>query len=73
MMFPNQRRNVGALVAIGMMCLAIGTIFPYIVHPASSFGQNWVHGIRGLLYGISIGMNLRALILGRRQSPCRAS
>jgi microsomal epoxide hydrolase len=67
MLLANHRKNLGSLVAIAMMFLVMGTLFPRFVHPASSSGQNWADGIHGLLLGLSIGINIGALLLAGRK------
>jgi hypothetical protein len=45
------------LMLIGMLCLALAA-WPRFVHPATNLGPCRTDGLRGLLFGLSIGMNL---------------
>jgi hypothetical protein len=55
-------RNSRFLMPIGMMFLVIAILFPTLTHPSSTLSQDWLDGIRGLLYGLSIGFNLLAVL-----------
>ncbi len=50
----------------GMLCLSVAIMFPIFVHPAGQVGRNWFEGLRGFLFGISIGLNLMAVVLKAR-------
>lgn len=71
MLFPTRFKNYRSLMAIGMMCLAVGTTFRYFFHPSSQVGLNWLEGARGMMYGLSIGFNIWAVRLGALQRRCR--
>ena len=47
----------------GLLSLVIGTLLPYAVHPSAGLQLNLVHGLRGLLLGLS----LMLLIAARRR------
>ena len=57
------------LMAVANLALCIGLVLPYFIHPAGQRGANWLHGIRGLLIGMSIGMNLFIIRFSRRCAP----
>jgi hypothetical protein len=59
---PKVRRRV----ALGNVCLALGLVLFFFVHPANQTLLNITHGVSGLLLGISIGINLFAWRLARR-------
>lgn len=63
----NQTNKPAALIPFAMACLAIGVLWPNFFHPASHFGKDLSEGMRGLLFGVSIGINLMAAWLGARQ------
>ena len=73
MIFPNRTKNTSALTAVGMMFLVIGITFPYFVHPTAGLGLNLLHLVRGMLFGISIALNLGSVILAGRQRQCGGS
>lgn len=57
------------LMAVANLALSIGLVLPYFIHPAGQRGADWLHGIRGLLIGMSIGMNLSIIRSRRRCAP----
>lgn len=65
-----QLKNPKKLVSLGMMCLVIAVVWPRFLHPATHFGQDWSDGVRGILFGISIGVNLWSVRLASRQRRC---
>jgi hypothetical protein len=70
-MFAQPRfKNPLALMPIGMMFLVIAILFPMLTHPSSKLSQDWFDGIRGLLYGLSIGFNLMAVRMKARAQRC---
>jgi len=52
------------------MCLVVGILSPYLFHPATHLGKDLSDGLRGLLFGASIGINLMAVRLARRRVRC---
>jgi hypothetical protein len=66
----NRSKHATALIPIGTMFLVVGILFPMMLHPATQTGKNLAEGIRGLLFGLSIGINLFSVILARRQGGC---
>ena len=63
MTFRNQSRNPRTLIRVGMACLAIALIWPRFLHLTFNFGPDLIDGVRGLLLGLSIGLNLWAVWL----------
>jgi len=61
------------MIPIAMMFLIAGILWPYFFHPASQVAENWSHGLRGLLFGISFGINLMAIRQAARQRRCNAT
>lgn len=56
-------------MAVANLALSIGLVLPYFIHPAGQRSADWLDGIRGLLIGVSIGMNLSIIRFGRRCAP----
>jgi hypothetical protein len=54
-------------MSAGMACLAIGLSLQLFVHPEAGVKLNVVHAVFGFLIGISVVLNLKAVILTRRQ------
>jgi len=70
MIFPNRMKNPRTLMSIGMTCLVIALLWPRILHPTAHFGPDFMDGVRGGLFGVSIDMNLWSAILAGRQRRC---
>ena len=73
MLFKNHRQNPAALIAMGMSCLAVGVLWPDIVPHIANIGPNLSHFLRGLLFGVSLAMNLMSIVISRRQRGCSGS
>jgi hypothetical protein len=71
MCIPVWKRSLKdrTLMAVANLALCIGLVLPYVVHPAGQRSADWLDGIRGLLIGMSIGMNLLIIRLGKRCAP----
>ena len=70
MIFKNRMKNPRVLMPIGMMCLAIAIVFPWFLPATGKLGANLIHGARGLLFGISIVLNLASAMPMIRQRRC---
>jgi len=69
-MLSRQRPpNPTALISMGMACLVVALVVPRIVHPSARLGEDLFDGFRGLLIGLSIGLNLWAVWLRSRPRP----
>jgi hypothetical protein len=55
------------MMSIGMMCLVIALVWPRCFHATANFSPNLIDGMRGMLFGIAIGMNLWSARLAARQ------
>lgn len=56
-----------AIMSIGMLCLILALVRPRFLHLATNLGPDWTDGLRGLLFGLSIGLNLVSVSLSARQ------
>ena len=54
------------ILRLGMLCLLLGLVAPWLVHPTSTFWQDALDGVRGLLLGAAIALNLWAAWLAGR-------
>jgi uncharacterized membrane protein len=53
-------------LALGLILVVSSTSLPHFFHPAGRFTQDWFDGLRGLMLGIGIGIELMAVIrIGR--------
>lgn len=68
MTFPNQLKGPKTLMLVGRLCLVAGLLLFLFVHPGAGQGRNWLHGITGLLIGISLSITLSAMIGNARQN-----
>jgi hypothetical protein len=59
---PKLRRQV----ALGTLCLSGGLALMLFVQPSGQIAKDAVHGIAGMLIGISLGVNLFAVGMSRR-------
>jgi len=65
MRIGNRMNKPAGLIPVASMCLVIGILWPYLFHPATHLGKDLSDGLRGLLFGASIGINLMAVRLAR--------
>ena len=70
MCIGNRRNKSTALIPVASMCLVMGLLWPNLFHPATPLGKDLSDGLRGLMFGASIGINVMAIRLGRRQVRC---
>ena len=61
--FDSKSRNV---MRLGMLLLAVALVAQRFIHPAPGFPEDAADAIRGLLLGLSIGLNLWAVRLASR-------
>ena len=55
------------MVALANLGLALGLSLNLFVHPEGAMARDWVHGVSGMLMGISLGVNFFRL---RRSQRC---
>jgi hypothetical protein len=70
MCIGNRKNKSAALIPVASMCLVMGLLWPNLFHPATPLGKDLSDGLRGLMFGASIGINVMAIRLGRRQVRC---
>jgi hypothetical protein len=54
------------LMVIGNLSLVAAILMLKFFRPSTGAAQEWTDGLSGLLFGISIGINLMAIRSGRR-------
>ncbi len=69
MIFRNRLKDPKVMIRLGGLFLAIALIWQMFLHPhpATKAVQDLADGVRGLLIGLSIGLNLKAARLIARQ------
>jgi hypothetical protein len=70
MILPDRWKNSRLIMPIGMLCLASSLALPWFVHPVSAAARKWTDGLRGLLLGLAIALNLLAVRRKARQRRC---
>ncbi len=70
MIFPNRLKQPQALMSIGMLFLVIALAWPRYIHLNGGLGPGWIDGVRGMLFGVSIGINLMSVRLAGRRRRC---
>jgi hypothetical protein len=73
MRIGNRSNKSASLIPVASLCLVVAILWPYLFHPATSFWKDASDGLRGLLFGASIGINVMAIRLGRSQVRCGGS
>jgi hypothetical protein len=73
MTFRDRFKNPSTAIPIGMVFLVLAIAWPLFFHPATKFAQDLSDGIRGLLFGLSIGINLFSVVLSRRNRRCASN
>jgi hypothetical protein len=59
----NALKEPRKMLSVGMACLAVGLILQLAVHPASHLAGLITHALCGMLIGMSIVLNLKAVRL----------
>jgi hypothetical protein len=61
-----------ALLVTGLMLLTLGIAWPRFGFPAVYLGTEWSDFLRGVLYGLSIVLEISAVILAVSAVPAKA-
>jgi hypothetical protein len=69
MILRNRLKEPNTMMSIGLVCLILGNVSHYFLHPTGRFAQSLVDGTFGLFLGVSIG----CLLLSVRQRSRRCS
>lgn len=70
MSFRNRMKDPKTTMFFGMAFLALSLNLPYFVHPSAQPGKDWLDGVRGLIMGLSIGLNILSVRLAARRRGC---
>ena len=66
MIFGIREKNPRAMMMVGMASLAVALAWPRFLPVTGGLGPDAIDGMRGVLIGLSIGLNLWAARLGGR-------
>ncbi len=61
----SMSRKARILLVCGTFCLALSGALPVFIPQPAGTASLWFDGLRGLLLGTAIGLNLAAVSLGR--------
>jgi hypothetical protein len=61
-----------ALLVTGLTLLMLGIAWPRLTFPVAYLGTNWNDFLRGVLYGLSITLEISAVVLVASTIPARA-
>lgn len=64
MLFVNREKNSQTMMMVGMASLALALVWPRFLPVTGGLGPDAIDGLRGVLIGVSIGLNLWAVRLG---------
>jgi uncharacterized membrane protein YedE/YeeE len=70
MLLPNRMKNSRILMPIGTMCLALGLLLLYFLHPSAQSEKIVFHFVGGFLLGASIVFNFWAARLRGQERRC---
>jgi hypothetical protein len=65
--FKNRLENSKSMMSVGMICLVIGVVLPWCLHPATQIGRELSEGVRGMFFGLSLSFNVGSAIMMRRR------
>ena len=67
MLFRRMKDPV-VLLRLGLIFLIAATLATRFVHPTAQFPEDFTDGLKGLLYGLAIGLMLLSIRLRARRS-----
>lgn len=71
---PEHLKDHKTMMRVGMSFLILASLSRWFLHPSVGVSENWVDGITGLLYGVSIASLLVSVRLkaSRGSDRCRS-
>ena len=63
----NRPRDSQSMFGAGLFCLATGIVAQRFIHPPTDFWQGFVAGLSAVVICVSIVLNVRGLVLRRKQ------
>jgi hypothetical protein len=58
MILTRRPQGAAAMISVGLACLTAGIVAQRFLHPTSDLGQSLVAGLTGILFGLSIALNV---------------
>lgn len=68
MSFRERMKDPNLVMRLGLVFLIIALLANRFIHPAAIVNDGWTDGIKGLFYGLAIGLML--LSVYRRSQSC---
>ena len=68
MSFRDKMKDPNLVMRLGMAFLIVAMLANYFLHPGARFSEGLTDGLKGLLYGLSIGLLLLSVRLKTRKS-----
>ena len=66
-------KNPRTIVSMGMMCLVVAIAWPWFSQAVNRMSRDWSDGLRGLLFGLPIGLNIMAVVQASGQRRCSSN
>jgi hypothetical protein len=70
MIMSKKWKNPKTTIFLGMVFLSLALISLRLTHFSEIVGEGWADGLRGVLFGMSIGFNLWSVKLAKQQRSC---
>jgi hypothetical protein len=67
MIVSNKWKNPKTTMFVGMVFLSLALVSIRLTHLSAVVGEGWADGLRGMLFGMSIGFNLWTVRLAKQQ------
>jgi hypothetical protein len=67
MIVSNKWKNPKTTMFFGMVFLSLALISLRLTHFSAVVGEGWADGLRGVLFGMSMGFNLWSVKLAKQQ------
>jgi hypothetical protein len=67
MIISKNWKNPRTTMFLGMVFLSLALISLRLTHFSAIVGEGWADGLRGMLFGMSIGFNLWSVKLAKQQ------
>ncbi|MBV8673938.1 MAG: hypothetical protein JOZ33_17195 [Acidobacteriaceae bacterium] len=65
----SRRAAAIGLLPLGLVFVSLSMFLPHYFHPSGPSAQDWTDGVRGLIMGIGLGIELIVVIALNRQRP----
>lgn len=70
-MEPVNKSKAAGWISLAMVFIAVSALLPDFVHPAGQLQKDWLDGVRGLLTGVGLGIEVMFIVYLARQRRAR--